>query len=44
MNVGMPIGPGFINITGEYRDRDNTNRADTLRSAAQLHSADLVNL
>jgi len=27
MNVGVPIGPGFINITGEYRDRDNTNRA-----------------
>ncbi len=27
MNVGIPIGPGFINITGEYRDRDNTNRA-----------------
>jgi iron complex outermembrane receptor protein len=27
MNVGIPIGPGFINVTGEYRDRDNTNRA-----------------
>lgn len=27
MNIGLPIGQGFINITGEYRDRDNTNRA-----------------
>jgi iron complex outermembrane receptor protein len=27
LNVGLPIGAGFINITGEYRDRDNTNRA-----------------
>ncbi len=27
MNIGLPIGKGFINITGEYRDRDNTNRA-----------------
>ncbi|MDB5678299.1 TonB-dependent receptor [Sphingomonas bacterium] len=27
MNVGLPIGQGFVNITGEYRDRDNTNRA-----------------
>ncbi len=26
-NIGVPIGPGFINVTGEYRDRDNTNRA-----------------
>lgn len=27
MNLGIPIGPGFINITGEYRDRDTVNRA-----------------
>ena len=26
-NVGIPIGPGFLNITGEYRDRDTVNRA-----------------
>jgi iron complex outermembrane receptor protein len=26
-NVGLPIGAGFINITGEFRDRDDTNRA-----------------
>jgi iron complex outermembrane receptor protein len=26
-NIGLPIGQGFINLTGEYRDRDNTNRA-----------------
>jgi iron complex outermembrane receptor protein len=25
-NIGLPIGPGFVNITAEYRDRDNTNR------------------
>ena len=26
-NVGIPIGEGFVNITGEYRDRDFVNRA-----------------
>lgn len=26
-NIGIPIGPGYFNVTGEYRDRDNTNRA-----------------
>jgi iron complex outermembrane recepter protein len=27
-NVGLPLGPeGFINISGEFRDRDDTNRA-----------------
>ncbi|ODT01532.1 MAG: hypothetical protein ABS49_01380 [Erythrobacter sp. SCN 62-14] len=27
-NVGLPLGPeGFINITAEYRDREDTNRA-----------------
>lgn len=26
-NIGLPIGPGFVNVTAEYRDRDNTNRA-----------------
>ncbi|HVF93658.1 MAG TPA: TonB-dependent receptor [Sphingomonas sp.] len=26
-NIGIPIGPGYLNVTGEYRDRDNTNRA-----------------
>ena len=25
-NIGIPIGPGFVNITGEYRDRDNTDK------------------
>ncbi|MBV8238711.1 MAG: TonB-dependent receptor, partial [Sphingomonas sp.] len=27
MNLGLPIGQGFINVTGEYRDRDTVNRA-----------------
>ncbi|MFL6844098.1 MAG: TonB-dependent receptor plug domain-containing protein [Allosphingosinicella sp.] len=28
VNVGIPMGPnGFFNITGEYRDRNRTNRA-----------------
>ena len=27
LNVGVPIGEGFINVTGEYRDRDFVNRA-----------------
>ena len=27
MNIGLPIGPGFVNITAEYRDRDMVNRA-----------------
>ena len=26
-NIGIPVGEGFINITGEYRDRDAVNRA-----------------
>lgn len=26
-NMGVPIGPGYLNMTIEYRDRDNTNRA-----------------
>src|SRR4051812_8332660 len=26
-NIGLPIGPGFINLTAEYRDRNFTNRA-----------------
>jgi len=26
-NIGLPIGQGFVNITAEYRDRDNSNRA-----------------
>lgn len=27
-NIGIPLGAeGYLNITGEYRDRDNTNRA-----------------
>ena len=27
MNIGLPIGEGYLNITGEYRDRAATNRA-----------------
>jgi iron complex outermembrane recepter protein len=27
VNIGVPIGAGFINLTGEYRDRDATNRS-----------------
>ncbi|MGY6550312.1 MAG: TonB-dependent receptor plug domain-containing protein [Erythrobacter sp.] len=27
-NIGLPLGPeGFLNITAEYRDRDQTNRS-----------------
>ncbi|QNA83161.1 TonB-dependent receptor [Sphingomonas sp. So64.6b] len=26
-NIGIPIGEGFINLTGEYRDRNATNRS-----------------
>jgi iron complex outermembrane receptor protein len=26
-NIGLPIGPGFVNLTAEYRDRSPTNRA-----------------
>jgi len=26
-NVGLPIGPGFVSLTAEYRDRSPTNRA-----------------
>jgi iron complex outermembrane receptor protein len=29
LNGGFPIGEGFINLTGEYRDREATNRAGT---------------
>ena len=37
-NIGLPLGPeGFINITAEYRDRNDTNRAgfDPRRNYAQ---------
>jgi iron complex outermembrane recepter protein len=27
VNVGIPLGAGFVNITGEWRDRDATNRS-----------------
>ena len=27
VNIGIPIGEGYINLTGEYRDRDATNRS-----------------
>ena len=27
VNVGIPMGPGFLNVTGEFRDRNRTNRA-----------------
>ena len=27
VNIGVPIGEGYINVTGEYRDRDATNRS-----------------
>jgi iron complex outermembrane recepter protein len=27
VNIGVPIGAGYINVTGEYRDRDATNRS-----------------
>jgi iron complex outermembrane receptor protein len=27
VNAGFPVGDGFINVTGEYRDREATNRA-----------------
>jgi iron complex outermembrane receptor protein len=26
-NIGVPIGEGYVNLTGEYRDRNATNRA-----------------
>ena len=26
-NLGLPVGEGFVNITAEYRDRNDTNRA-----------------
>jgi iron complex outermembrane receptor protein len=26
-NIGLPIGPGFISLSAEYRDRNPTNRA-----------------
>lgn len=33
INTGFPVGRGFINLTGDYRDRGETNRAgpDSLR-------------
>jgi iron complex outermembrane recepter protein len=27
VNIGVPIGAGYVNLTGEYRDRDATNRS-----------------
>lgn len=27
VNIGVPIGGGYINVTGEYRDRSATNRS-----------------
>lgn len=27
VNIGLPIGAGFVNVTGEYRDRGATNRS-----------------
>jgi iron complex outermembrane receptor protein len=26
-NIGLPLGPGFVSLTAEYRDRSATNRA-----------------
>src|SRR4051812_20216242 len=26
-NIGLPLGPGFVSLTAEYRDRNPTNRA-----------------
>ena len=26
-NLGLPVGKGFVNVTAEYRDRNDTNRA-----------------
>ena len=26
-NMGLPIGAGYLNVTGEFRDRNDTNRA-----------------
>jgi iron complex outermembrane receptor protein len=26
-NIGLPLGPGFVSLTAEYRDRSPTNRA-----------------
>ena len=26
-NIGIPLGEGYLNVTGEYRDRDTVNRA-----------------
>ncbi|WP_086736581.1 TonB-dependent receptor plug domain-containing protein [Erythrobacter colymbi] len=42
-NIGLPLGPeGFINITAEYRDRNDTNRAgyDPRRNYAQSGALD----
>ena len=42
-NIGLPIGPeGFINITAEYRDRGDTNRAgfDPRRNYSQTGPLD----
>ena len=42
-NIGLPLGPeGFINITAEYRDRNDTNRAgfDPRRNYSQSGALD----
>lgn len=42
-NIGLPLGPeGFLNITAEYRDRNDTNRAgyDPRRNYAQSGGLD----
>jgi iron complex outermembrane receptor protein len=42
-NIGLPLGPeGFLNITAEYRDRNDTNRAgfDPRRNYAQTGPLD----
>jgi iron complex outermembrane receptor protein len=42
-NIGLPLGPeGFINITAEYRDRNDTNRGgyDPRRNYAQSGALD----
>ncbi len=42
-NIGLPLGPeGFLNITAEYRDRNDTNRAgyDPRRNYSQSGGLD----
>jgi iron complex outermembrane receptor protein len=42
-NIGLPLGPeGFLNITAEYRDRNDTNRAgyDPRRNYSQTGGLD----